>query len=176
MQPNIHFIIFQEKYPLHSAHYSFFGPSLFWPGIKGRSVAPARALRLISFLPLSLSSPDSAAAKARGRRRRGALAGAERGSGAAELCSPEVCAAMAGAQLGRASLVGALRRLLPRARDPSDPWRRRQGVRSGRWPAFRERSAHGRGWQHAVVAGPLSVHLPCLGRQSRRRQGWPPRP
>jgi len=102
--------------------------------------------------PLSLSSPDGGVRRARWRWRRRRI-GCRGGDGAAELCSPEVCAAMAGAQLRRASLVGALRRLLPRARDPSDPWRRRQGVRSGRWPAFRQRSAHGGGWQHAVVAG-----------------------
>ena len=57
------------------------------------------------FSPPSLSPHPTAAAASGERQRRGALAGAERGSGAAELCSPEVRAAVAGAQLRRAWLA-----------------------------------------------------------------------
>ena len=70
---------------------------------------PAASPRtLISFLPPpSLSTPAAASGEREGDGA-GNAAPCRRRGGAAELCSPEVCAVVAGAQLRRALLVGAL--------------------------------------------------------------------
>lgn len=104
---------------------------------------------------LSLSSPSGGGGRLRGDGDDKAAHGGEGGGGVVELCSPELRAAVVGAQLRRALLFGALSppphararftgSVSATARDAaSGRWSRRSGVRSSRveavFPAFSHR-------------------------------------